>query len=91
MPVETLEFEEPIVLLLKEIETLGLQPRTDARDREIASLRRRIDTVRAELYRFTPRELARLAVLTAVLIPTGLIGARIAIQRAKREGTLVQY
>src|SRR5215510_3235672 len=51
MPVETLEFEEPIVLLLKEIETLGLQPRTDARDREIESLRRRIETVRAELYR----------------------------------------
>jgi acetyl-CoA carboxylase carboxyl transferase subunit alpha len=51
MPVETLEFEEPIVLLVKEIETLGLQPRTDARDREIESLRRRIETVRAELYR----------------------------------------
>src|SRR5262245_47145966 len=51
MPVETLEFEEPIVLLLKEIETLGLQPRTDARDREIESLRRRIESVRAELYR----------------------------------------
>ncbi len=51
MPVETLEFEEPIVLLLKEIETLGLQPRTDARDREIESLRRRIEVVRAELYR----------------------------------------
>jgi acetyl-CoA carboxylase carboxyl transferase subunit alpha len=51
MPVETLEFEEPIAALLKEIETLGLQPRTDARDREIASLRRRIESVRAELYR----------------------------------------
>ena len=33
MPIETLEFEEPIALLLKEIETLELQPRTDARDR----------------------------------------------------------
>src|SRR5215510_12739372 len=51
MPVETLEFEEPIVLLLKEIETLGLQPRTDARDREIESLKRRIETVRADVYR----------------------------------------
>jgi len=51
MPVETLEFEEPIAVLLKEIEALGLLPRTDARDREVESLRRRIETVRAELYR----------------------------------------
>jgi len=51
MSVETLEFEEPIALLLKEIDTLGLQPRTDARDREIESLRRRIETVRGDLYR----------------------------------------
>ena len=51
MPVETLEFEEPIALLLKEIDTLELQPRTDARDREIETLRRRIDTVRGDLYR----------------------------------------
>lgn len=47
---ETLDFEEPIAVLLKEIEALSLLPRTDARDREIASLRRRIDTIRAELY-----------------------------------------
>jgi acetyl-CoA carboxylase carboxyl transferase subunit alpha len=51
MPLETLEFEEPIAILLKEIEALGLLPRTDARDREIESLKRRIDQVRAELYR----------------------------------------
>jgi acetyl-CoA carboxylase carboxyl transferase subunit alpha len=51
MPAETLEFEEPIAVLLKEIEALSLLPRTDARDREIESLRRRIDSVRAELYR----------------------------------------
>ena len=51
MPIETLEFEEPIALLLKEIDNLELQPRTDARDREIASLRRRIETVRGDLYR----------------------------------------
>jgi acetyl-CoA carboxylase carboxyl transferase subunit alpha len=48
---ETLEFEEPIVVLLKEIEALGLLPRTDAREREVVSLRRRIESVRAELYR----------------------------------------
>ena len=51
MATELLDFEEPIEALLKEIETLGLQPRTDAREREIEALRRRIDSVRAELYR----------------------------------------
>jgi acetyl-CoA carboxylase carboxyl transferase subunit alpha len=51
MPPETLEFEEPIAVLLKEIEALTLLPRTDARDREIESLRRRIESVREELYR----------------------------------------
>lgn len=51
MPLETLEFEEPIAVLLKEIDALGALPRTDARDREIETLRRRIETVRADLYR----------------------------------------
>jgi acetyl-CoA carboxylase carboxyl transferase subunit alpha len=51
MPPETLEFEEPIAVLLKEIEALTLLPRTDAREREIESLRRRIESVRADLYR----------------------------------------
>src|SRR5947208_6626086 len=50
MPPETLEFEEPIAVLLKEIEALELLPHTGPRDREIASLRRRIESVRAELY-----------------------------------------
>ena len=36
-------------------------------------------------------ELGRLAILTAILVPLGLLGARIAIRRAKREGSLVQY
>jgi ABC-2 type transport system permease protein len=35
--------------------------------------------------------IGRLAVLTAVLVPLGLLGARIAIRKAKREGSLVQY
>jgi acetyl-CoA carboxylase carboxyl transferase subunit alpha len=47
---ETLEFEEPIAVLLREIEALALLPNTEGRDREIASLRRRIEAVRAELY-----------------------------------------
>jgi acetyl-CoA carboxylase carboxyl transferase subunit alpha len=48
---ETLDFEEPIAALLKEIEALGLLPHTDARDREIATLRRRIELLRGDLYR----------------------------------------
>jgi acetyl-CoA carboxylase carboxyl transferase subunit alpha len=52
MPSETLlDFEEPIAALLREIETLEALPHTDARDRQIEQLRRRIDSVRAELYR----------------------------------------
>jgi acetyl-CoA carboxylase carboxyl transferase subunit alpha len=46
-----LEFEEPIAVLQKEIEALEMLPRTDARDREIDQLRRRIQSVRADLYR----------------------------------------
>ena len=51
MAAETLEFEEPIAVLLKEIEALRLLPHTDGRDREIESLLRRVESVRAELYR----------------------------------------
>src|SRR3954471_24713083 len=52
MPIDALlEFEEPIAAIFKEIEALELLPRTDARDREIEQLRRRIHSVRAELYR----------------------------------------
>src|SRR6267142_5522326 len=48
---ETLEFEEPIAVLLKEIEALTLLPHTDARDREIETLRRRVQSARGDLYR----------------------------------------
>jgi acetyl-CoA carboxylase carboxyl transferase subunit alpha len=48
---ETLDFEEPIAVLLKEIEALEALPHTDARDREIEQLRRRVETVRGDLYR----------------------------------------
>src|SRR5580765_3650971 len=51
MPPETLEFEEPIAVLLKEVEALEALPHTDAGDREIESLKRRVESVRAELYR----------------------------------------
>src|SRR5258707_5131674 len=50
MPPETLEFEEPIAVLLKEMEALSLLPATDARQREIAQLERRLETIRADLY-----------------------------------------
>jgi acetyl-CoA carboxylase carboxyl transferase subunit alpha len=50
MPPELLEFEEPIAILLKEIEALSLLPRTDARVREVETLERRVHTIRADLY-----------------------------------------
>ncbi len=59
---ETLDFEEPISVLQKEIETLAALPSTLARDREIESLRRRIESVRAELYRsLTPWQRVQVA------------------------------
>ena len=50
MPPETLEFEEPIAVILKEIEALESLPRTPALEREIEALARRLESVRAELY-----------------------------------------
>ena len=47
---ELLEFEEPIGVLLKEIEALSMLPRTPERERSIDSLRRRADEIRGELY-----------------------------------------
>jgi len=50
MPPEALEFEEPITALQKQLDDLSALPRTDASEREIEALRRRIDTTRRELY-----------------------------------------
>jgi acetyl-CoA carboxylase carboxyl transferase subunit alpha len=47
---DLLEFEEPVGVLLKEIEALSMLPRTPERERSIDSLRRRADEIRAELY-----------------------------------------
>jgi acetyl-CoA carboxylase carboxyl transferase subunit alpha len=47
---ELLEFEEPIGVLLKEIEALSMLPRTPERERSIDSLRRRAEEIRGELY-----------------------------------------
>src|SRR6266852_3838732 len=62
MAPETLDFEEPIAALQKQIEALELLPATDAREREIESLRRRIESVRADLYRsLTPWQRVQVA------------------------------
>lgn len=47
---DLLEFEEPIGVLLKEIEALSMLPRTPERERSIDSLRRRADEIRTEIY-----------------------------------------
>ena len=50
MPPDTLEFEEPIALLLKEIEALSMLPQTPDRQRSIDSLQQRIESFRADIY-----------------------------------------
>jgi acetyl-CoA carboxylase carboxyl transferase subunit alpha len=47
---ELLEFEEPIGVLQKEIEALSMLPSTPARESEIEGLRRRIASIRADLF-----------------------------------------
>ena len=47
---DLLEFEEPIGVLLKEIEALSMLPRTPERERSIDTLRKRADEIRAELF-----------------------------------------
>ena len=50
MPADLLEFEEPVGVLLKEIEALALMPQTPARQASIAQLEARVRELRAELY-----------------------------------------
>src|SRR5438477_8559958 len=50
MPPETLEFDEPIAVLLKEIEALSLLPQTEKRQQQIESLQRRVESIRSEVY-----------------------------------------
>jgi acetyl-CoA carboxylase carboxyl transferase subunit alpha len=55
MPPDTLEFEEPIAVLLKEIEALSLLPQTPELQQSIDCLYRRIESIRADIYaRLTP-------------------------------------
>jgi acetyl-CoA carboxylase carboxyl transferase subunit alpha len=47
---DLLEFEEPIGVLLKEIEALSMLPQTPERIRSIDTLRKRADEIRSEVY-----------------------------------------
>jgi acetyl-CoA carboxylase carboxyl transferase subunit alpha len=47
---ELLEFEEPVGVLLKEIEALSMLPQTPERLKSIESLRRRADEIRIEIF-----------------------------------------
>src|SRR6266853_2920380 len=47
---ETLDFEEPIAPLLKELDDLLALPRTDSAQREIDTLQKKIETARANVY-----------------------------------------
>src|SRR5437763_5513099 len=62
MPTETLEFEDALIPLLKEIDALAALPRTDARNRELDLLQRRVRSARADIYsRLTPWQRVLLA------------------------------
>ena len=51
MPPDTLEFEEPIAVLQKQIEALSLMPETPERQRSIDALQAQIESIRAEIYK----------------------------------------
>ncbi|MBM3776857.1 MAG: acetyl-CoA carboxylase carboxyltransferase subunit alpha [Acidimicrobiia bacterium] len=50
MPPDTLDFEAPIAVLLREIEDLSKLPSTPERDRAIEDLRTRVESIRIDLY-----------------------------------------
>ncbi len=55
MPPELLEFEEPIGILMKEIEALSKLPETEQRRQDIERLEQRITQIRGDIYsRLTP-------------------------------------
>ena len=47
---ELLDFEEPIGVLLKEIEALSMLPESEQRQQDIARLHERIASIRQQLY-----------------------------------------
>ena len=59
---DLLDFEEPIGVLLKEVEALSMLPATSEREAEIEGLRRRAESIRAEIYRhLTPWQRVQVA------------------------------
>ena len=50
MPPETLDFEGPIAVLLKEIEALRLLPHTSGRQEEVRTLKESVEQARREIY-----------------------------------------
>ena len=51
MPPDTLEFEEPIAVLQKQIEALALMPQTPEQQRSIDALQAQIESIRADIYK----------------------------------------
>jgi acetyl-CoA carboxylase carboxyl transferase subunit alpha len=55
MPTETLEFEDSLIPMLKEVDALSALPLTDARERELERLNARLQAARSEIYaKLTP-------------------------------------
>jgi len=55
MPPDLLDFEEPVGVLLKEIEALSMLPQTPERQQSIDRLHRRVESVRGQIYaKLTP-------------------------------------
>jgi acetyl-CoA carboxylase carboxyl transferase subunit alpha len=50
MAVDTMDFEEPVAILLKEIEALRLMPQTTERQASIVRLEARVDELRTEIF-----------------------------------------
>jgi len=62
MPPDTLDFEEPVAVLLKEIEAMGMMPQTPERLASIAQLHARVDEIRGEIFaRLEPWQIVQVA------------------------------
>ena len=62
MPADTLDFEEPVALLLKEIEALRMMPQTPERQESIGRLESRVQELRADIYaRLDPWQIVQVA------------------------------
>src|SRR6186997_895575 len=62
MPADTLDFEEPVALLMKEIEALRMMPQTPERLASIARLDARVHELRAEIFsKLAPWQIVQVA------------------------------